>query len=124
MVSHRSMSDSKSPQVSRNFFNVLADLNNAVVLDGLHSSSYFQVLQFLYQYFVDGTRCTSYNWYYRHFHVHGFIVFFTSLADHDTQTVVWFPRLIMFRSVIFYGSYIAVIAAQGFVYHLHTLTQM
>ena len=32
MVSHWSLSDSKSPQVSRTFNSILADLNNAVVL--------------------------------------------------------------------------------------------
>ena len=31
MVSHWSLSDSKSPQISRNLLSILADLNNAVV---------------------------------------------------------------------------------------------
>ena len=31
MVSHWSLSDSKSPQVSKTLFSILADLNNAVV---------------------------------------------------------------------------------------------
>ena len=35
-------------------------------LDGLHTSSYFQVLQSLYQSFGDCTKRTNYNWYQRH----------------------------------------------------------
>ena len=31
MIFHWSLSDSKSPEVSRSFFNILADLNNVVV---------------------------------------------------------------------------------------------
>ena len=38
-------------------------------LVGLHSSSYFHVLQSLYQSFGDCTELTNYNWYDRHFHV-------------------------------------------------------
>ena len=38
-------------------------------LDGLNSSSSFQVLQSLYQSFGDCTECTNYIWYHRHFHV-------------------------------------------------------
>ena len=38
-------------------------------LDGLNSSSNFQVLQSLYQPFGDSTEPTNYNWYQRHFHV-------------------------------------------------------
>ena len=38
-------------------------------LDGLHSFSYFQVLQSLYQSFCDSTKSANYNWYNRHFHV-------------------------------------------------------
>ena len=45
---------------------------------GLHSSSYFQVLQSLYQSFGNSTKNTNYNWYNRHFHVPQF--FFNSLA--------------------------------------------
>ena len=44
---HYSVSDGKSPLVSRRIIIILADLNN----DGHHSSSYFLVLQFLYQSF-------------------------------------------------------------------------
>ena len=36
-------------------------------LDGLHSFSYFQVLQSLYQSFGDFTKSTNYNWYSRFF---------------------------------------------------------
>ena len=38
-------------------------------LNGLHLSSYFQVLQSLYQSFDDCTTNTNYNWYNRHFHI-------------------------------------------------------
>ena len=38
-------------------------------LDGLHSSSYLQVLQFLYQSFGAYTEQANYNWYHRHFQV-------------------------------------------------------
>ena len=48
MVFQSSLIGSKSPEVSKILLNILADLNNAVVLDGLLSSSCFQVLQFLY----------------------------------------------------------------------------
>ena len=44
-------------------------------LDSLHSSSYFQVLQPLYQSFGDCTKCTNYNWYHHHFHVPQFFLF-------------------------------------------------
>ena len=44
-IFHWSLSDNKSPQVSRSLFSNLADISNALVWDGLHSFSYFQVLQ-------------------------------------------------------------------------------
>ena len=47
MVFHWSLSDSKSLQVSRTLLNILAVLNNTVILDGLHPSANFQVLQSL-----------------------------------------------------------------------------
>ena len=59
MVSHWSLSDSKSPGL----FSVFCSL------DGLQSSSYFNVLQSLYQSFGDSTKSTNYNWYHRHFHI-------------------------------------------------------
>ena len=73
MVSHRSLSDSKSPRVSRTFLSILADLNNTVV--GMISARrLFQVLQFLYHSFGDRTESANYNWYQRHFHVPVFSV--------------------------------------------------
>ena len=48
-------------------------------LDWLLSSSYFQVLQFLYQSFSDCANSNNYNWYHRQFHVPQFF-FFNSLA--------------------------------------------
>ena len=44
-------------------------------LDVLHSSSYFQVLQSLYQSFGDCTKSTNHNWYNRYFHVPQFFQF-------------------------------------------------
>ena len=69
MVSHWSLSDSKSPQIPRTVFNVLANLNNAVVWMVSTRSVITQVLQFLYQPFIDCTERAIYNWYHRHFHV-------------------------------------------------------
>ena len=59
MVFHGSLSDSKSPQVSRTLLSIIADLNNA----------YFQVFQSRYQSFGDCIERTSYNWYHRQLHV-------------------------------------------------------
>ena len=47
-------------------------------LDDIHSSSFFQVLQSLYQSFSVCTERSSYNWYFRHFHV---LYFFSYLAS-------------------------------------------
>ena len=66
VVFHWSLSDSKSPHVSRTFLNILADLN-CCCSAGLHSSSHFQVLQSLYQFFGDCTKYADYNWCHRHF---------------------------------------------------------
>ena len=69
MVFHWSLSDSKSPQVSRTLLSILTDLNNDICkLDGF-CLSYFQVLQFLYQSFGDCIKSTNYKWYHRNFHV-------------------------------------------------------
>ena len=43
-------------------------------LNCLHLSSYFQVHQSLSQSFVDCTKRTNYNWYYRQFHVPKFFI--------------------------------------------------
>ena len=44
-------------------------------LDSLYSSSYFLILQSLYQSFSDGTNSTNYNWYHCYFHVPHFFQF-------------------------------------------------
>ena len=44
-------------------------------LDGLHASSYFQVLQSMSQSFGDCTKSTNYNWYNRYYHVPRFFQF-------------------------------------------------
>ena len=71
MVSHWSLSNSKSPQVSRILLSILAHLFS---LFDLHSSSYFQVLQSQYQSFGDYTKCANYDWYHRYFHIPLFFI--------------------------------------------------
>ena len=41
MIYHWSLSDSKSFQVSRTLLSILAELKNALSLDGFHSSYFF-----------------------------------------------------------------------------------
>ena len=43
-------------------------------LNGLPSSSYFKVLQSLYQSFADCTACANYKWYHRHFQLPVFVI--------------------------------------------------
>ena len=50
-------------------------------LNGLYSSSYFQVLQSLYQSFGDCAGSTNYNWYHRHFHVPLFFQFSSDVLN-------------------------------------------
>ena len=69
MVFHWSLSDHKSPQVSRTLLGILADVKKCCSFDNLNSSRYFQIFQSLYQSFGDCTKGTNYNWYNRHFHV-------------------------------------------------------
>ena len=38
-------------------------------MDGRHSSSHIQILQYMYQSFVNSTERANYYWYHRHFHV-------------------------------------------------------
>ena len=63
-------------------------------LDGLHSSSYFQVLQSFYQSFGDCTKSTNYNWYKIHFHVPQFVRSqarsrYLSLFSHSFNFTLW-----------------------------------
>ena len=74
MVSYCSLSDSKSPRVSRTLLSILADLNNAVVRM-LSTTPYIQILQSLYQSFGDCTKSLNYNRSNRHFHVLQFFQF-------------------------------------------------
>ena len=65
MVSLWSLSDSKSPQVSRTLLGMLADLNNAVdcmVSSRPHISKSSRP-------FRDCLKCYKHNCYHRHFHV-------------------------------------------------------
>ena len=61
--------DSTPLQVSRTLLSILADLNNAISLDRVCSSSDFQIFQHLYQDLGDRSECTIYKWYHRHFYV-------------------------------------------------------
>ena len=65
-------------------------------LDGLHSSSYFQVLQFLCQFFDDCNEYANYYWYHCHLHLPSFF-FLVILLGPDTY---FFFR---FLSVLPYG---------------------
>ena len=71
MILHKSLSDSKSPQVSRTLLSILAHFNNAVVwmvsLRPLISKSSSRI--------GDSTKNTNYNWYNYHFHVLQFFQF-------------------------------------------------
>ena len=90
MVSHWSLSDSKSSLVSRILLNILTDLYNAVVwmvsacpLISKSSSPFINpmgivsstpiiigtTVKSLYQSFGDCTDHSNYNWYHRQFHV-------------------------------------------------------
>ena len=64
----------KSPQVSRSLLNIMTNFDNALVwmvnTSPLISKSYFS----------DCTKCTNYNWYYRHFHAPYFLMLLQSLG--------------------------------------------
>ena len=78
MLSLWSLSDSKSPQVSRTLLSILADLSNAVVWI---VSTCLLISKFsspLYQSFGNCTKSANYNWYHRHFHVQVFFFQFSS----------------------------------------------
>ena len=74
MVFHRSLSDHKSPQVSRTFHSILADLNNAVVW--LVSTRPVISKSFI---LYEGTKNIKYILYYRHFHVPQLFQFFSKV---------------------------------------------
>ena len=90
-----SLSDSKYFQVSRTLLSILATLNNAVSLDGLHSSSYFQAIQSLYQSFGDCTKSVIFNWYHSHFHVPQFFQF-----PNKVQVLILLLVFFQFYSVV------------------------
>ena len=58
--------ESEWQQVSTPYFGRFQKVSS---LDGLLSSSYFQFLLSLYQFFDDCTERTNYNWYQCHYHV-------------------------------------------------------
>ena len=63
--------------------------------DSLHQSCYFQILQSLFQAFVDCTKSTNYCWNNRHFHVLQFFFNFLtrsrylSLFSHPFNFTLW-----------------------------------
>ena len=76
MVFYWSLSESKSPQVSRTLLSILTDLNNVVVWT-VYTHPFIS-LQSLYQSFGDYAKNTNYNWYNCHFHVPHFFFKFPS----------------------------------------------
>ena len=72
IFSHKSLSDSKSSQVSRTLLSILADLNNAVIC---MFSSRPLISKSFYQSFGDCTKCTNYYCYYCQFHILQFFQF-------------------------------------------------
>ena len=61
-VSHWSLSDSKLPQVFRNLFSILADLNNNVAVWMVSTRPLISKIPVLVSIFW----CTNNNWYHRH----------------------------------------------------------
>ena len=75
MVSHWSLSDSKSPHVFMTLLSILADINNAILwmvstrpLNSKLSSPFINS-------FGDSTDRTNYHWYNCHFHIPQFFQF-------------------------------------------------
>ena len=67
-----SLSDSKSPHVSKTLLTILTDLNNAIVwMVSTHPVDFKSSNQS----FGDFTKSTNYNWYNRHFHIPQFVFF-------------------------------------------------
>ena len=71
----------------RTLLSIQSDLNSDKILDGLDSSSNFQLSKLHFQDFGELSKCTDYNWYHRHFMFHCFIcslakskLFFFSLS--------------------------------------------
>ena len=65
-----SLSDSKSPQVSRTLLSTLADLNS---LDSANFASDFRFFQYPFQSFRDRSKCPNYNCYQHHSYVSPFV---------------------------------------------------
>ena len=64
IVSHQSLSHSKSSEVSKTLLSILIDLNTAVVR---RVSSYFQIFQSLYQVLGNCSKRTNYYFYHAFF---------------------------------------------------------
>ena len=61
---YRSLSDSKSPQVSKDSTQYSGWSLECCSLDGLDLSSDFQLFDFLFQAFEDRSKLAYYNWYH------------------------------------------------------------
>ena len=110
MVSHKSLSDNKSSQVSRTLLSILAVVSNTVVWMistqeyEWRSSNllyYFQVLQSLYKSFGDSTKSTNYNWYYCHFHIPQLFQFLSKVEVLiPLFTFFWFNSMVRWDSQV------------------------
>ena len=106
-----SLSDSKSPQVSRNLLSILADLNNAVVwivsTRPLISKSPSPL--------VDCTVSTNYNWYHHQFHIINIIMIFSNKSNCSKKLELYFYNFLIIRQVL------VIKFANGHIYKLFLL---
>ena len=99
MVFHRSLSDNKSPQVSRTLLNILANLNNPVVwIVSIHPliSNSSSLL----------SKCANYNWYHHYTHVPQlFLVLWQGLSTCFLFPFLWFSicSLLWWKSPLYSG---------------------
>ena len=90
---------------------IIKSLNNK-----LHSSSYFQVFQFLYQSFGDCTRSTDNNWYNHHFHIPQFFQFSSKVL-----VLILLFTFFQFYSVVTWDSKVDNFASSPFCWLLQGL---
>ena len=92
MVSPWSLSDIEYLLFSRTLLSILANFDDAVLQK---VSTYFQVLQSLYQSFNDSAKITNHNWYHCHFHVLLFFQF-----PNQVQVLILFFAFFQFYPMI------------------------
>ena len=92
MFSHRSATDSKSPQVSRTLLSILAVLNNAVVCMASTHPLISKSSSPCTSPFGDFTQSPSYNWYHSHVHVFQF--------SSKVQVLIFLFAFFQFYSVV------------------------